>query len=474
MSLVEDRLAALPDDLAQLFRDAIAISAARPAAWDQAFEQREDQAWDRAMRAAGFEPSPGYRDRVIPLASELDPGQRAVLELLAEVRGPLLNGWPVHAAAWLRRRWLGIDPPGVIGSPIEWQGEQLPLIHVLRELSRAQRDDEARSLVASLELTRRIEVLVDLELAPLDIDMFGRSTLVSEISVELGGVIDERLADAARAAADRLLDAYAGDHHVGERPTGKLAEGVAMMVFTALVAGRAPIEERHDALLRLSWGDFGDATLRNIAAIPEARRESAVLAAMDEVAFPNHRLRIARLILPHHPFASLLKGVLATLDRLDNPAAALRELGEIAEQHPELASIVHAAREHQPAAPILKVAEILDPVTLADLDPIARRQLEIANRLYGGSEMIAEDILAQTDDEADEVINPRFVQRRRIVDESGQPAYDAWLYNVDSGTVFRAGTEEVVAEVIQFGLETSDPALRIALPDALSEKQNKR
>lgn len=468
MPIVEDRLAALPEPVARLLRDAIAISAAVRETWSEELEASEDEAWDRAMRAAGFEPAPGYCDRTIPLASELEPGQRAVLEALAELPGLPLNGWPVYAAAWLRRRYLGIDPPGLLCSDIEWEGQRLPLIHVLRELLRAKRYDEANDLVANYELAERLGLLVDLELAPLDIDMSGRRTLVGETSVELGSLSDEALAKPAEAAAARLLEAYAGSHHGGERRYGDPDDGIAMMLFTALVAAKVPIEPRHDALLRLSWGDFSEATLRNIAAIPEPRREAAVLDAIAKVPFPNSRLRIALFVLPEHPFASLLQRVLADLDRLSNPAAALRQLDEIAEEHAALASILAAARADQPAAPTLAVAEILDPVTLDDLDDVARRQLEIANELYGGQEMTAEQILGQTEEEPDETINPSFLQRRRIVDEAGKPAYDAWLYNVDSGTIFAAGTEKIVAEVIQFGVETQDPNLRIALPDVLS------
>jgi hypothetical protein len=463
VSLIDDRLAALPESLAQLLRDAITISSAAPDTWDADFEQTEEQAWELAMRAAGFEPSSGWKERVIPLADELQPGQRAVIEVLGLVPDLPLNAWPVYAAAWLCRRWLGIDPPGVIFSPIEWEGRQLPLIHVLRELLRTQRDDEARNLLAQRDLAARLELLVDFTLAPLDIDLPCQSTLISELSTELGALTDESLAEAAKLAASRLLD-------VGADNRRKLDDDVAMMVFTALVAAKVPIEPRHDALLRLSWGDFSEATLRNIAAIPESRREHVVFRAMSEIAFPNYRWRSARLVLSKYPFPSVVEGVLTWLDRLDNPAETLRELDKIAKQHPVLAPIVAAAHDARPTAPTLALVEILDPVKLLDLDAVARRQLEIANRLYGGAEMTAEAILGQTDEETDETINPRFLQRRRIVDESGAPAYDAWLYNVDSGTIFAAGTEEVVAEIIQFGLETQDPALRIALPDVLAER----
>ena len=38
---------------------------------------------------------------------------------------------------------------------------------------------------------------------------------------------------------------------------------------------------------------------------------------------------------------------------------------------------------------------------------------------------------------------------------------------VDSGAIFRAGTTDVVAEIMQFGLECEDPALKEALQAVL-------
>ena len=40
---------------------------------------------------------------------------------------------------------------------------------------------------------------------------------------------------------------------------------------------------------------------------------------------------------------------------------------------------------------------------------------------------------------------------------------------VDSGTFFRAGTTEMVAQIIQFGLECEDKALHALLEEAMAE-----
>src|SRR5262249_22008822 len=56
----------------------------------------------------------------------------------------------------------------------------------------------------------------------------------------------------------------------------------------------------------------------------------------------------------------------------------------------------------------------------------------------------------------------------RIVD-GDRHAYDAWLYMSDSGTIFRAGTIDRVAEIVQRGLECSDRTLRALIGPAMVE-----
>jgi hypothetical protein len=61
-----------------------------------------------------------------------------------------------------------------------------------------------------------------------------------------------------------------------------------------------------------------------------------------------------------------------------------------------------------------------------------------------------------------------FVTIVELQDKTGKPAFDAVLVKVDSGTIFRAGTTRVVADVIQGGVEgRSQRALEQALADYL-------
>lgn len=105
-------------------------------------------------------------------------------------------------------------------------------------------------------------------------------------------------------------------------------------------------------------------------------------------------------------------------------------------------------------------------IPLAELSAIDRLQLEVASKLYDGTGRTVEEMYAATDVE-EEPILPSMTSHLRI-DDAGTHAYDAWLYMVDAGTIFSAGTTDVVAEIIQGGLECQDPALRAALSALLT------
>lgn len=107
--------------------------------------------------------------------------------------------------------------------------------------------------------------------------------------------------------------------------------------------------------------------------------------------------------------------------------------------------------------------EIIDA---GGLSPIEREQLRAAGRLYDGEDLDAEARLA--DDGDDEASFRGFCSLWRVVD-GDKTRFDAWFYQVDSGTFFRAGTTEVAAEIVQFGLECDDPEVRRELGPAMVE-----
>jgi hypothetical protein len=99
-----------------------------------------------------------------------------------------------------------------------------------------------------------------------------------------------------------------------------------------------------------------------------------------------------------------------------------------------------------------------------ELNPIERDQLRAAGKLYDGVDRPAEDRLAGGVVEGDGSLFD--TELWKCVD-GDRHLYDAWFYMGDSGTFFRAGTTEVIAEVIQCGLECEDPELRGQLGPAM-------
>ncbi|GHJ43074.1 hypothetical protein Cs7R123_04160 [Catellatospora sp. TT07R-123] len=93
-----------------------------------------------------------------------------------------------------------------------------------------------------------------------------------------------------------------------------------------------------------------------------------------------------------------------------------------------------------------------------ELTEIQREQVRLSGIAYDGDDLPAEVRLG--DDTAEEHL---FELTVWDVELDGVVAYAAWFYNVDSGSMFRADGTEIVAEVIQFGLECKDPELELRL-----------
>lgn len=118
--------------------------------------------------------------------------------------------------------------------------------------------------------------------------------------------------------------------------------------------------------------------------------------------------------------------------------------------------------------------ERVDPIP-ADLSAIHRRQLEILEQRYAGRPARCDAILARTGEgDDDEGILPAHTARLMVVDDWGTPRFDAWLTMGDSGAVFAVGTDQIVAEMVQGGVESGDRGLRLSLPEVLSFKAPKK
>jgi hypothetical protein len=110
------------------------------------------------------------------------------------------------------------------------------------------------------------------------------------------------------------------------------------------------------------------------------------------------------------------------------------------------------------------------PRSIDEMSPLQQEQLRVAGKRYDGSDLPAAERLSPErevgPDEGDE--GGSFLGFLEIwdVEEDGVPRYEAYLYMSDSGTVFRRGTTEIVAERIQVYFQADGSA---ALGDALLE-----
>ena len=108
------------------------------------------------------------------------------------------------------------------------------------------------------------------------------------------------------------------------------------------------------------------------------------------------------------------------------------------------------------------------PTHVDDLNAIEREQLAYAGMLWDGEDKTATERLSDSPDTEGCFLG--FVDFWDVVDtQTEEVLYHACLLMVDSGTIFRAGTTEVVAEVIQMYLDHAiDPQLHNALGHAIS------
>ncbi len=99
-----------------------------------------------------------------------------------------------------------------------------------------------------------------------------------------------------------------------------------------------------------------------------------------------------------------------------------------------------------------------EPKTASELTESRRGQLRAAGKLYDDQDLPADIRLGDPNEET-----TLSLELRTISDAKGTPLYDAFLYNADSGTIFRSGTLEIVAEILQGSLECADDILADAL-----------
>ncbi|MBK7399790.1 MAG: hypothetical protein IPJ34_26925 [Myxococcales bacterium] len=114
------------------------------------------------------------------------------------------------------------------------------------------------------------------------------------------------------------------------------------------------------------------------------------------------------------------------------------------------------------AAPKLKVARTHYPKSVAELSKTQRAQLTEMARAYDGKNI---SLAKRFGDGPD--AHGGTLEIRDLVDGKGKRLYDVLTWLADDGCAFNTGTTEVVAQLVQHGVDCDDPGLEAALEKAL-------
>jgi uncharacterized membrane protein (UPF0136 family) len=406
----------------------------------------------------------------IPLPEDLTPPQRKLAHELASIDGLAVLDVAVPPSGWCRRRWLGLDSGGVLERSVDFDDgsrSQVPLWRALSILRARNADDESRALVASLGLSKHelLELTTEVELrayalsAGVCFPWAGRGFEPFPISH-----VDADCREWAISTANRLVPLYSSETM---RPDRNLSDHVPPMlswlVLAALVRSKTRFRQGWEILLRLAFQPTEYVTLTKgaLRLIDEERRVPAILAALGAV-MPSFGVAAVLAHLAQCPSEMLVDYILGHCDGLQpkQQREVLRTLNSMSKTVAEIRGPLKRYRSGRPAPMVLTVASVLQPTRTDQLTEIQHEQLARAGALYDGRTLSAAERLSGG------VEDHSFLGSltiRELTDASGRHVYSVYEYMVDSGSVFKAGTTEEVAEIIQCGLECDDRRLHDAL-----------
>jgi hypothetical protein len=290
-----------------------------------------------------------------------------------------------------------------------------------------------------LSLVERLEAAVDIGL--------GAYGLTGYDLVPLEAIArDVAIARWAKAHVERTL-AVVGE---SQRSAGSQA---TVLLFLALVRNDVPLDPRWDSLLPVHCNKGPKHLIAIWRAVPDARRDAVLVARLDEAYRPY---AAAALLAEELGSRAAARWLLERIDKFDDPPRAKVRA---------IAAAIDPALVKRTRMVRLGVARRFAP-SLADLSPVARKQLLAAMKRYDEKKLPLEARLGDGDYETTGSVQ-RGLERIEI---EGDVAIEGFLYMGDSGTFFRKGTTRVVAEVIQSSLECRDAALGSALRTALGQR----
>lgn len=446
----------------ELPADAQAALESARAAHQRGDENAAKTALERAFVAVDF-PAKGP-DPMFPLPDSLTPPQRALAEIVVGEGLPHdVNRLPGGVSA---RRWIGLDPPGPLETPVVHEGREVPIWYPLRL---ARRSDEELDATRAVPLPARLEVLACFEglcwTYRIDSDVRAVWKHVAALDAAALRACREWALARLRAGTPPPLEKVKGSRTLGER-----------LAFYVLAETGEPIEEAWDVFLPIATEVPPTISGGCSRALTTARVERVAPALLRQ-SFGPKGIEAGLEILRHHDSPAVARVVWEVSERSfpHNRKAERQKLAERAETKPAVAAMLAGAQKGVPAPRTLTVVARLAPKQEPDLSPTQAAQLVEAGRRWGGKKVPVARLLSV--DENDEAAIGAVLEHLTI-HEHGKHAFDAWLYMGDSGTFFAPGTTKVVAELIQGGIQLPqgkrDPALADALGLLRTSRQARR
>jgi len=411
----------------------------------RAFEIPETQPGVRAKHLASACAATSFpTGNVYPLPSELADPHRTLARVLADE--PAWNGFgtAMPKTAPTRRRWLGVDPPSVLEQPLP--GESFPLWLSLQRLLPEGHVGPTEAKPAS-EFLASLPFELRVGYALADRRAYGLDDVVAVPSEDELAQHPRQLTD----IADRVLALLDRSEYFGPSRT------FASRVFLALVGTGTALDPRWDPLFPTRLGSSTAQMNLAARALPEPRRSTCLVSALTRDRYGDEATFEILASLPSVA-AALVPFVLGQdcWGSLPVPKR-IRRLKELGKTLVDVKTALAAATAERPADLALAVTKRASPKVELELTPLQKKQLASAIKAYGQVEAWQR---APSD---------WFLSILEVSDGGGHLLYEVFDIMSDSGTVFRAGTCEEVAAIIQGGVQCGDRALGEALAVSLHD-----
>ncbi len=379
------------------------------------------------------------RPQSAPLATELDPLQRALVLSLADLN--TLSWDPLPSRAAMRRRWLELDPPGVLESPVAFEVQGMPRTEPLwRALTLLREQPEAgleAALIDSLPLERQLGLLEEVDTSgdePYGIAWPWLEAVwkPTDASVKKWGAQFLPWAQKILSGTDRPVP-----------------EHVCAPVLAILLESNEPLPPELDAAIPSFGRDLNSLVERSLSALPEERKLPQLLRLFAEHFGPGEILEPGLrqfMALPDPRLHKLLKKQFSEYPTARHKAA-LKTLNGLAPTNKSQA--LQKPRVRKLPEDLLFFDDAVSLTTA--LSEVLVAQIVATGEAYFGRKRTLAQLLSERAAEGNTFFGN--IACFTVAAEKKVAVLDYVHVMGDSGLVFLSGTTDVVGTIVQGGIE---------------------